>query len=266
VEGRRAAQSIIIEDAIGPEMKDGFRKSNVVDYGYLDSADISGRVTDIIPNIVDRELNAYILQQEKRKLTPEEIEFKRARGALFGIDSCQASLTNSGIYVDDLHNLHPEGHTEKCDEIVLKLGKEMGYTWVIDKKGDGSYIGFTFNVKQFHWCFFFYDFVIFQVKCNIFLTVIQLWYCKLDVVSTGDLEFIWQCFPGTLTTFLANKSVNLLLVCQDHRFSIWGTRQTPSPKPFVRRSFFCGWKGCVCSQSKCGHIVMPRAPNIAKNR
>ena len=150
VEGRRAAQSIIIEDAIGPEMKDGFRKSNVVDYGYLDSADISGRVTDIIPNIVDRELNAYILSLEKRKLTPEETEFKRARGALFGIDSSQASLTNSGIYVDDLHNLHPEGHTEKCDEIVLKLGEEMGYTWVIDKKGDGSYIGFTFNVKQFH--------------------------------------------------------------------------------------------------------------------
>ena len=149
VEPRRAAESIFIEDAIGPQMKDGLRKSNILDYGYLDSADISGRVTDIIPNIVDRELNHLVLSEITRKMTPQEIEYRNERGALFGLDSSHNSLSKSAIYVDDLENLHPEGYTDKCDEFVLTLGEEMGYTWVIDKKGDGSYIGFTFKVKQF---------------------------------------------------------------------------------------------------------------------
>ena len=146
VEPRRAAESQVIEDALAAGLVDGMCLSNIVDFGYLDSADISERVTGPIPKMLDRTMNLAIKNDEARKMTIEENEFRHERGKLFGIDSSEAFLSRSLIYVDDLGNFHPEGYTELCDKSVLDMGEEMGYKWEIDKNQDGSYIGFEFTV------------------------------------------------------------------------------------------------------------------------
>ena len=148
VEPRRAAESLIIEDALAKGLINAAYLSNIVDFGYLDSADISGRCTDSIPKRVDRELNMAITNSQIREMTKEEAEFKAIRGRLFGIDSCHQFLSRSFIYVDDLGNFHPEDHTQLCDTTVLAIGEDMGYVWEIDKNKDGSYIGVEFDVTD----------------------------------------------------------------------------------------------------------------------
>ena len=145
----RAAQSLIIEDKLAPTMEDGARASNIADYGYADAADLSGRCTDPLPMILDRELNEHITSEITRELTPEERAFRHARGKLFNLDSNQCFLSSSVIYVDDLGNLHPEGYTEQADTTVLSIGARFGFEWKIDKNGDMSFIGYEFKIDNF---------------------------------------------------------------------------------------------------------------------
>ena len=149
VEPCRAAESIFIEDAIHPKMEDGAGCSNCCDYGYADSADISDRCTTSLPKMLDRTLNKHITSQIDRKFTLQELEFRAARGNLFGIDSSQCFLSTSFIYVDDLGNMHPEGYCDPCATEVTRLGDEFGYKWVPEKYGAGIYTGFRFVVTSF---------------------------------------------------------------------------------------------------------------------
>ena len=150
VEPCRAAESVFIEDAIGAGMEDGQGTSNIVDYGYSDAADISARCTDNLPKVLDRVMNEMIVKEEARTMTAEERGFRQARGELFGIDSSQAFLSTSFIYVDDMGNFMPEGYAERCaDTVNTTVGSQIGYKWVPDKYGKRVYTGFEFKVIHF---------------------------------------------------------------------------------------------------------------------
>ena len=64
-------------------------------------------------------------------------------------------------------------------------------------------------------------------KCRFSLTILNFRYSNLNVNFSGDLQFVWQGFPGALTSTLAVQFVNILQMCQYYWWPILGWWHSP---------------------------------------